>query len=659
MKRILASSVFLLLAPTLASAQAPTPKVLLVPFQVLGTGAVGGSELVAGRITEQARSELDGRQMSLTLLSEAAAPRAAATGGIGGDLGESERQVAPARQHARIAGGLLEMERFEEAMQEYGEAIRLYEGNLALMKPETVAELREAHLRFSVAAMQAGFVEEAEEAVAQVLRMSPEFNPAGKGLPPVYQKVVGRLRKRIAGRGTGVLSISSEPPSAKVFVDGEERGETPVKLKTLAAGPHYVQLLHPMTGVWAQRIDFPGKRQTRTEAVQLPPTGGEPRLDESLADADAAAQRTLERVSTTLRTGLASRKLKGETYELALRTGAEYVLVGYLSAVQQGYRQTGYRLRPMLLRTSDRAMADLDRVYFDIELLGSAAMLQELADRVVAALEDFPAEQIPDEAPTAMQAAAVLLADAAQQDVVIVSGAIHQDNFGTVPRPSDAAGAIPDLPLDVLGSAAATAAAQQQLTAPAVAPVAPVAPVAVQPVAPVAVQPVAPVAPVAVQPVAPVAPVVVQPVAPVAPVVAPPVAPIVPPAAPVAPWLAQTPPAEPAPLALLPVDPAPATLPYAPVTPPPSEPIVAPLATGGFSAPPGSTGVAPTTLEDPGWTGQASGNGAEPRDRWYKRWWVWASAAAVVGGGAWACSEFCWTETTKPARTFDVEVSFR
>ena len=68
------------------------------------------------------------------------------------------------------------MERFEEAMQEYGEAIRLYEGNLALMKPETVAELREAHLRFSVAAMQAGFVEEAEEAVAQVLRMSPERN---------------------------------------------------------------------------------------------------------------------------------------------------------------------------------------------------------------------------------------------------------------------------------------------------------------------------------------------------------------------------------------------------------------------------------------------------------------------------------------------------
>ena len=562
-----------------ASAQGPRPRVLFVTYQVRGTGGMGGSELVAGRLSEQMKAELRGRPAALELVDEAEAPDFGAVGGIGGGAGTAEIALGPARQHLKVGKGLLARDRFEDALREFREALRLYEGNLAFLKPEQVSELRDTHLQAGVAAFRADFVEEAEEHLRQVVLMAPDFNPAGKGLPPVFHKIVRRFRRKLKAEGSGLLEVTSEPSAAKVFVDGEDRGKTPTRLKGVLAGPHYVQLVRPMAGVWSGKVEFPGKRGKEKLTLTLPGEGTETALVKGKPEADAEVSASEARVVGTLRTGLASHKLKGEAHELALRCGVDFVVLGYLSAVQQGYEQTGYRLRPMLLQATDGETVDLGRRYFDVELLGSAATLQQLADDLVAALTKFPVDRaVPDEAPTAMVAAADLLADASRQGVVVVSGAIHQDFGRRAAPPAATPPASREMPLDVLASAAATAAARQALAAPTAAPTIPPAPpvavaVAAPPVAPAAPPPPA-ATPAAVPFPAPTA--VAAAPYPAAPPVAYPAAPAV--AAPVAP-----PAAYPAPPAAPPMTTYPAPL-GTPVFPAPAPAVADPA--GAVAAPP-------------------------------------------------------------------------
>jgi len=52
--------------------------------------------------------------------------------------------------------------------------------------------------------------------------------------------------------------------------------------------------------------------------------------------------------------------------------------------------------------------------------------------------------------------------------------------------------------------------------------------------------------------------------------------------------------------------------------------------------------------------------GSQDDTKWYARWWVWTSAAVVVGGGVWACVEFCPRQEEPGApKTYDLEVRFR
>ncbi len=57
-----------------------------------------------------------------------------------------------------------------------------------------------------------------------------------------------------------VLSVQSRPEGARVFVDGEERGTTPVYVRDLDDGPHEVILYLDGFGAYRQRVDGPGGR---------------------------------------------------------------------------------------------------------------------------------------------------------------------------------------------------------------------------------------------------------------------------------------------------------------------------------------------------------------------------------------------------------------
>jgi hypothetical protein len=62
------------------------------------------------------------------------------------------------------------------------------------------------------------------------------------------------------GQDLSVLSIQSRPEGARVFVDGEERGTTPIYVRDLSEGSHEIILYLPGRGAYRQVVDGRGGR---------------------------------------------------------------------------------------------------------------------------------------------------------------------------------------------------------------------------------------------------------------------------------------------------------------------------------------------------------------------------------------------------------------
>jgi len=392
--KIFPAPLLLLLLAAPATAQAPpSHRVFVAPYQAPGAG--GGSGLVAAKFSDGLRADLGGRPAALHLLSEARAPQVGGGGVFAAGGGPGAANLAAARNHVKVGQGLLETGRFEEAMAEIRKALDLFEANLAFVKDET--ELVPVHLAFAAAAFQAGYEDDGEAALKQALAMQPGLTVSGKGLPPLFQRLTDKFRRRMKKAKRGTLHLTSDPSPATVFVDGKEVGETPLELDDLAPGDHYLRLLRPMSGVWANRVAAPPGGQRVELAVEMPPIGGEAAGTQDAGAADEAAQRSLQELAATLAAGIVDGRLKDRAYELSLRVGATHVVVGLVTA-----GPTSYRIRTMLLRAEPRALADLGIVDIDPELLELGVRIHEVADRVAAAVGQFPeGALVPDVDPAA------------------------------------------------------------------------------------------------------------------------------------------------------------------------------------------------------------------------------------------------------------------
>lgn len=376
---LLVPSLLLAAAPALAQAP-PSHRALVAPYQAPGAG--GGSGLVAAKLSDGLKADLAGRPAQLHLIHDAQAPQAGRSDFLGAGGGGSAH-LAAARNHVKVGTGLLSTGRFEDAMRELSEALALFEANLAFLNEET--ELVEVHLAWAAAAFQAGFEDDGEGSLRQALAMKPDLKAAGRGYPPLFERLTDKFRRRQARQKPGVLALTTDPSPATVFVDGVEVGQTPLDLDDLPQGGHYLRIVRPMYGVWAQKVPAPPEGERGELSVTLPPIGGEAAQAGDAQAADLAAQQSLAELSATLSAGVTDARLSDRAYELSLRVGATHVVCGVVKA-----GATAYLIQTFLLRAEPRALADLGTVTVDPELLELGVRTHEVAERVVAALDAFP-----------------------------------------------------------------------------------------------------------------------------------------------------------------------------------------------------------------------------------------------------------------------------
>jgi hypothetical protein len=149
----------------------------------------------------------------------------------------------------RGAKGLEESVASYEA-KEYEDAERklratLKELHLAVGAMSTCADLCEATALYAAVLHQRGDIEEAKLHLVDLMALNPTFELS----PKRYVRDFISLRAQVAtGRSAalrGSASVKSRPSGARVYVDGEFQGYTPMTLQTMQVGKHMLRLDRP------------------------------------------------------------------------------------------------------------------------------------------------------------------------------------------------------------------------------------------------------------------------------------------------------------------------------------------------------------------------------------------------------------------------------
>ena len=227
------------LGTALAAGPAPKKRVLLVHVQK----AAEVPSIVASRAGGYLDTlmSLDGK---IELVSAAAlAPIEALTkpGDLGGKVDDALAggTIKRADEAAEQAKKQAARKKWGEAVKTWTKALTLYEKDLAQLDDHD--RYVTALIGRALAYFASGYDDNGEEELARALGMSPETQlPADA--PKNMLAVDKRVRGRLAPAGVQ-LKVVANAPRATVYVDGKNRGSTPVMIGDLTRGDHVVRIV--------------------------------------------------------------------------------------------------------------------------------------------------------------------------------------------------------------------------------------------------------------------------------------------------------------------------------------------------------------------------------------------------------------------------------
>ncbi|MBM4380665.1 MAG: PEGA domain-containing protein [Deltaproteobacteria bacterium] len=175
------------------------------------------------------------------------------------DLFTVEQDEAAEAALKRAAAGLSESKvaweskEFDEAERRLRATLKEYAKAAGALRE--CGGLCEAQALYAAALHRRGDVDEARLAVMDLLALSPNYE-----LPPRrFERDFVAFRTQVASSSTnalrGKVQIKSKPPGARVFVDNERMGYTPLTLDALAQGKHVVRVERPGHAVWSDIIE--------------------------------------------------------------------------------------------------------------------------------------------------------------------------------------------------------------------------------------------------------------------------------------------------------------------------------------------------------------------------------------------------------------------
>lgn len=126
----------------------------------------------------------------------------------------------------------------DDAIARLGQSVSLYQQTGPLLGD--LEELQGALTYLGAALTLRGSADEGESTFVELLTLNP--SKTLDGFPPTIERVFERALARVDSAATGGVEIYSTPPYASVYVDGRFEGVTPLTIKELVAGTHYIRI---------------------------------------------------------------------------------------------------------------------------------------------------------------------------------------------------------------------------------------------------------------------------------------------------------------------------------------------------------------------------------------------------------------------------------
>lgn len=127
---------------------------------------------------------------------------------------------------------------YADAAVKYKAALKAMEKGLPAVQ---VPEYAELWLRLAAALQLEGEEKASREAFLQVVRLDPQQKLQARNVEPLSEQPLASARADAETLASGVLEVDSKPTGARVTVDGEAKGQAPMRLE-LQSGRHLVKL---------------------------------------------------------------------------------------------------------------------------------------------------------------------------------------------------------------------------------------------------------------------------------------------------------------------------------------------------------------------------------------------------------------------------------
>lgn len=122
------------------------------------------------------------------------------------------------------------------------------------------------------------------QSLEQAINVYPQTEPDPRIFNPAMRNQFQQTANKLAGRPTGVLTLSSSPGYAEVYVDGHFMGVTPLSMENITEGRHYVRLERDGFRPWGKVMSV----TSRSETAETAPLRATAPYEEYDALADAA-----------------------------------------------------------------------------------------------------------------------------------------------------------------------------------------------------------------------------------------------------------------------------------------------------------------------------------------------------------------------------------
>lgn len=150
----------------------------------------------------------------------------------------AEFYLGPGRKRLEEGRVLYERAAPDQAIPLLEDAVRsLSRGMAGAGDPQ---DLVEALLLLGLSHFSMGEEAEAKRAFGRVVVLDPGFALDPVNYPPRMVEFFGKTRDSTLVRGSGSISVQSEEPGAEVWIDGRLQGVTPIEVKDLPHGDHFL-----------------------------------------------------------------------------------------------------------------------------------------------------------------------------------------------------------------------------------------------------------------------------------------------------------------------------------------------------------------------------------------------------------------------------------